>query len=398
MRQLKITPKMIELHLAAYDDGIMRGLEELANGRTLLKRDMRVKNNHKINEWIKPTGDEDSWERLYLICCLAIYEDGRANTNLLSQDPVDIQNTVEWISGIEKYICNKFGEKSDELKSWKEGKEKIIKLVDYDKFSKGEKLVFKEEANTSYFQWEENPQWGGWLFLKQLGTATCCYCNSDGVFTLEYKQETQGKKKRKAQEKPNHLKSELDHFWPRAEFPFLGLSLYNLVPSCTRCNRNIKSGKYEPLGEMVHPYSHDFYEGAKFYAVFKGYKGLTHPNDTDVDVIIDRPTGSRCADLAKRAKKSAEFFHLEEVYNQIYELEVNDAVRKVLYFPESYLTDLRKHYPGIDDSVLNQMTLGTSLNPADINKLPHEKLRQDIHSQLWIHSSVTKSCTCGRTR
>ena len=149
---------------------------------------------------------------------------------------------------------------------------------------------------------------------------------------------------------------------------------------------------------MVHPYSHDFHDGAKFYAVLKDYKGLTHPNDTGVDVIIDRPTGPHSVDLAKRAKKSAEFFHLEEVYNQIYELEVNDVVRKVLYFPESYLADLRKRYPGIDESVLNRMTLGTSLNPADINKLPHEKLRQDIHSQLWIHSSVTKSCTCGRTR
>ena len=323
----------------------------------------------------------------------------RGDGNLLVQKPDKLGEWVVWFNEIEQYVIKNFGKDSAEHKSLKAGKDKIADLFDYAKFSEGKKLVVQTKDNRPRFRWDDSQEgWGGWFFLKQLNTATCSYCNSDGVFTLKYEQRVKGNNGQKKQSVIKHKKSELDHFWPRAEFPFLGLSLYNLVPSCTRCNRNIKGAEYEPLAGMTHPYRDDFHEGAKFYAVFKDYKGLTHPNDSGVDVIIDRPTGPHSVDLAKRAKKSAEFFHLEEVYNQIYELEVNDVVRKVLYFPESYLADLRKRYPGIDESVLNRMTLGTSLNPADINKLPHEKLRQDIHSQLWIHSSVTKSCTCGRTR
>ena len=394
MRQLKITQEMVDLHLAAYDEGIMRGLEELVAGRPLKK--WYKKNRKKTRSFISRS-KTNSFEMFYIKRIYRVYKKYQGKKGFLAQGPSVIDVIVRRFKKLDKIVKAKFSK--TEYAAWERGKEKIEKLFDYEMFSQGKRLNVNVSKGKPQFRWDDNyDKWSGWYFLKRLSMATCSYCNSDGVFTLEYKQETQGRGKRKAQEKPNHLKSELDHFWPRAEFPFLGLSLYNLVPSCTRCNRNIKGANYEPLGEMIHPYSHDFHEGAKFYAVFKDYKGLTHPNDTDVDVIIDRPNEPHSADLAKRAKKSAEFFHLEEVYNQIYELEVNDVVRKVLYLPESYLADLRSRYPGIEESVLNRMTLGTSLNPADINKLPHEKLRQDIHSQLWIHSSVTKSCMCGRTR
>ena len=138
---------------------------------------------------------------------------------------------------------------------------------------------------------------------------------------------------------------------------------------------------------MVQPYRDDFHAEAKFYAVFKDYKGISHPNDTDVDIVIGHPDRSPQAVLVGRAKRSTEFFHLEDVYNQVYELETADVVRKVLYLPESYLMDLQNRYPGIEESVLNRMVLGSSLDPEDINKLAHEKLRQDIHSQLWVHRS-----------
>lgn len=388
MRRLEISPEMFQKHLASYDDGIMRGLEELIDGKSLIKRNMAKRGFVACKTNLIDGCKNKSFEWLYVFRVWKFCRRFQSPCGVLEFGPKMLERSVRQFARFDRCLIKRFGRKSREYKSWLRGKKKVESLFNYDAFSAGERLVSEENANTLYFHWEKNPQWSGWLFLKQLGVATCSYCNSDGVFTLEYK----------AQGKPKHKKSELDHFWPRAEFPFLGLSLYNLVPSCTRCNRNIKGANHEPLGEMIHPYSHDFHEGAKFYAVFKDYKGLTRPNDTDVDVIIDRPNEPHSADLAKRAKKSAEFFHLEEVYNQIYELEVNDVVRKVLYFPESYLEDLRKRYPGIEESVLNRMTLGTSLNPADINKLPHEKLRQDIHSQLWIHSSVTKSCTCGRFR
>ena len=398
MRRLEILPEMFQKHLASYDDGIMRGLEELTNGRSLIKRNMAKRGFVACKTNLIDGCANKSFEWLYIFRVWKFCRYYQSPCGVLGFGPKMLERSAHQFARFDRCLIKRFGRNSPEYKSWLKGKKKVESLFNYDAFSAGEKLVFEEDANILYFHWEENPQWSGWLFLKQLGTATCCYCNSDGVFTLKYEQQVKENKGQKKRSVIKQKKSELDHFWPRSEFPFLGLSLYNLVPSCTRCNRNIKGAEYEPLDEMTHPYMDDFHECAKFYAVFKDYKGLTHPNDTDVDVIIDRPTGPHSGDLAKRAKKSAEFFHLEEVYNQIYELEVNDVVRKVLYFPESYLADLRKRYPGIDESVLNRMTLGTSLNPADINKLPHEKLRQDIHSQLWIHSSVTKSCTCGRTR
>ena len=378
MRRLEVTPDMLGQHLAAYDDGIMRGLTVLANGLELTKRDMRKRNCYKACDHpLIPACAPKSFELLYVshVCCFYRYFQSQRG-GVLAFSPTMLERSVRQFAHLDRHIMTRFGEKSPEYGAWLDGKEKVKDLFNYDEFSAGKKLVAEKENNTWYFHWEKNPQWGGWHYLKQLHVATCSYCNSDGVFTIEY-----GGKGRKILKK-----SELDHFWPRERYPFLGLSLYNLVPSCTRCNRNFKRDEL-PWG-MVQPYRDDFHAGAKFYAVFKDYKGISRPTDTDVDIVIGRPDRYPQAAIAKRAKRSAEFFHLEEVYNQVYALEVADIARKVLYLPETYLMDLRGRYPGVEESVLNRMVLGSSLDPADINKLAHEKLRQDIHSQLWVQRKM----------
>lgn len=383
MRRLGITPEMVRQHLAAYDDGLVRGLEELANGRALKKRDMRLKKGvyKTCKDNLIDECPPKSFELLYVSRICNFYRHYRSPCGVLGFYPKMLERSARQFARFDRHFIKRFGEKSPEYKSWIKGKKKVASLFNYDAFSVGKKLVAEQENNTWYFHWAENPQWSGWHFLKQLGSATCSYCNSDGVFTIECDQRGNKYKKLK--------KSELDHFWPRALFPFLGLSLYNLVPSCTRCNRNFK-GEELPWG-MVQPYRDDFHAGAKFYVVFKDHKSILQPNDTRVDVIIDRPNVSpHVVTLTERAKRSAEFFHLEEVYNQVYELEVTDVVRKVLYLPGTYLTDLKKRYPGIEESVLNRMVIGSSLDSEDINKLAHEKLRQDIHSQLWIHRPNTE--------
>jgi len=46
----------------------------------------------------------------------------------------------------------------------------------------------------------------------------------------------------------------LDHFYPKAQYPFLGLSLYNLVPSCHSCNSSLKTTKDFYKKKHLHPF------------------------------------------------------------------------------------------------------------------------------------------------
>lgn len=94
-------------------------------------------------------------------------------------------------------------------------------------------------------------------FLNNLGIDTCIYCNRN--YTLYFG--------------GNYSRAELDHWFPKSEFPILALSLYNLIPSCHSCN-HIKGAqkKYDwnnALNNLNHPYleKNDF----KFSYNYKSY-------------------------------------------------------------------------------------------------------------------------------
>ncbi|MDH0647340.1 hypothetical protein N5D48_17930 [Pseudomonas sp. GD03858] len=48
-----------------------------------------------------------------------------------------------------------------------------------------------------------------------------------------------------------NVRPDLDHFYPRTRFPFLGVSLFNLIPSCGTCNQKLK--RNHPMLGHAHP-------------------------------------------------------------------------------------------------------------------------------------------------
>ncbi|MGO8608650.1 hypothetical protein ACC848_37385, partial [Rhizobium johnstonii] len=70
-------------------------------------------------------------------------------------------------------------------------------------------------------------EWGPYQLTQKLGIKVCCYCNRQYTFSL-----SKGKNK--------ITRPELDHFLPKNENPLLALSFFNLIPSCTICNRDCK--------------------------------------------------------------------------------------------------------------------------------------------------------------
>lgn len=61
-------------------------------------------------------------------------------------------------------------------------------------------------------------------FYRQSQVGTCPYCN---MVDIHYTPATAFSKTEKG---------ELDHFYPKEKYPMLGLSFYNLIPSCPSCN------------------------------------------------------------------------------------------------------------------------------------------------------------------
>lgn len=88
-------------------------------------------------------------------------------------------------------------------------------------------------------------QFPNYALTKALGIKACPYCNAEDLVATELKSEGICIKN-----------SELDHFYPRNLFPYLSISLYNLIPSGSICNGgNCKHDKDTYQEGLVNPFS-----------------------------------------------------------------------------------------------------------------------------------------------
>jgi hypothetical protein len=57
---------------------------------------------------------------------------------------------------------------------------------------------------------------------------------------------------------PEKALLDLDHFFSKAEFPYLAISLFNLIPCCHTCNSRYKLTKEFGFNTHIHPYAESF--------------------------------------------------------------------------------------------------------------------------------------------
>lgn len=92
-------------------------------------------------------------------------------------------------------------------------------------------------------------------FINRLDINVCPYCNRNYILNFNINTE-------------NKATAQLDHFFDKKSYPYLAVSFYNLVPSCSTCNQR-KSTKNE---NIYYPYSESFNDDAKFR--YRGIKEL----------------------------------------------------------------------------------------------------------------------------
>lgn len=100
--------------------------------------------------------------------------------------------------------------------------EEIKTLFDYDKYYKG------------YGKYSEHIRDFFCKYADELNLYSCAYCEC--AYTGHYDTEEYNKTVTKGF-------FDLDHFFPKADYPLFALSLYNFVPSCQICNSRVKGRK-----------------------------------------------------------------------------------------------------------------------------------------------------------
>lgn len=208
--------------------------------------------------------------------------------------------------------------------------------------------------------------------LSALGLRTCVYCNFQPAITIE-------KNGRELT-----AKFELDHFFPKSVYPHLSTAFFNLLPSCSNCNRPKGNVRYH-LDEIFYLYSADKskLDTCDFIldpACVTRY--LASGKQEDITVRFESKLVSR-----NPHKTATEFNNELFCIQGIYDTQL-DVVSELIHLHSAYIEAKKRglvaQFTGLfpDEAILKRMLIGSYLSSDEIHKRPMSKFRQDIAQQL----------------
>ena len=190
---------------------------------------------------------------------------------------------------------------------------------------------------------DEEKKWSRHKLLFLMGIEVCPYCQRNYISNYaenndkKCEEEDNNKVEEKKFEENNDEKTTatLDHFYPKADYPFLALSLYNFVPSCQVCN-SIFKGDADTC-DSIYPYEEGFDElGVKFKTSKEVIYEILGEKNFDFSVEID------CKNIEDKEKKdkvenSIDNLGLDRVYKKSHNQYIQDLLYTVEKYPENYL-------------------------------------------------------------
>ncbi len=189
---------------------------------------------------------------------------------------------------------------------------------------------------------------------KLINQNTCTYCNR--LYTSSF---TKGSKK--------VFLAQFDHWFPKADYPLLALSFYNLIPSCSPCNSSVKGSVKFALDTHIHPYVDDIINDFSFGYDLKAVGEYKIKIETKEDKI----------------KKTLDDFKIKEIYNS-HQSELDDLITTKRAYSKGYLSSLALAFPkaGLSDKDIYRLAFGVEQDEKDFHKHPLSKFKHDILEEL----------------
>ncbi|MCP9280760.1 hypothetical protein [Bacillus wiedmannii] len=231
-----------------------------------------------------------------------------------------------------------------------------------------------------YVYFKKAKAWNAYKLLKSLEVIICPYCNSQ--FTFIYQSST-GK-----------TRATIDHFFDQDSYPFLAISLYNLVPSCKICNSDLKHTKAVNLNTHYSPFEtgiekrltikREIVKASKLISNCNSnsedYVGTILGANEDFNIIFDFDENEEY--YGNKIKGNIELFHLEKIYNAFHKDYVKDIIKKAIIYNEVYINQLTTSNTLIFNNENNLHTSLFNVVTEDKKKLLGKLTRDIIKNEL----------------
>jgi len=214
-------------------------------------------------------------------------------------------------------------------------------------------------VNSGYKNWFVKRGFN-YKLASSLNRNTCTYCNRLYIMTMI------------SEDKEKIMVPQFDHWFSKKKFPLLGLSFYNLIPSCSVCNSSVKGTENLNLRSHLHPYNDK--NIAKLFSFSYKKKSFIENNVCFKDEAY----------LGKKIKNTLSIFKIKKIYNAHSATELRDLLDLKYKYSNNYLDILfNKTFDyKISDSDRYKLLFGVELDEVDFHKRPFSKFKKDILKEL----------------
>lgn len=193
---------------------------------------------------------------------------------------------------------------------------------------------------------------------RMLNIKVCPYCNHNFTLYIDLLDKTKMKGL-----------FQFDHFYDMSDYPYLSMSLYNLIPSCSLCNHQKSTAKldlrYNPCFKGISDEFH--FKVVDSFELRSGKMGADK-----IGIKIERNASGQGIDELQ------ESLHLEEQYSRHKDI-VQEIYDKA--YSETYYRNMLTIMPDVEREKLLNQWMGISMDIEDISKRPLTKFCQDILKQ-----------------
>lgn len=233
-------------------------------------------------------------------------------------------------------------------------------------------LVFQKKGHAYFY---------ASTLASALNTPVCPYCNREFINSIV------SRKNRKI------IGPTFDHFFSQMDYPFLKLSFYNLIPSCTTCNSRLKNQIEFDFDHFLYPYT-ESYEGIAKFKMNYDKHDLTKKGDRaklvderDITISIQttsNPIRKLHGDGVNPKKGNFNVFKTEFIYNNAHKDVAFDLFEKFQKIPQSQIESIYKVLKdqGKKPHEIYRFYFGNHLEEKEFNKRPLSRMTRDIVEQL----------------
>lgn len=238
-------------------------------------------------------------------------------------------------------------------------------MLDYiKKFKKGKKIELRKYFKFDLITRDDTLR----SILKILDVPVCPYCNRQYTFTLEKEK----------------VRPTLDHYFPKSEYPFLALSIWNLIPCCNICNLAKSAYNSATDTPILYPYKEGVEEDTIFHIQLKNNASvikLIYGIENSFDVSVKDTEG----ELQQQFNKQVSLLHLQGLYNE-HKAYILKLLKNAYINSEDRIEYLYQNYSMLFDSIedVKNLVYMNDIREEYLIQNPLSKLTKDVIENLNI--------------